>query len=65
MSLYSFVVWIRMKCSQSNQPSLEEGIVISTRLRELLDFKNSQFETLTTEPQTKADDRPDRDELGT
>jgi len=37
MSVHRFFAWIRSKCHSSTQPQLNEGVIISTRLRELRD----------------------------
>jgi hypothetical protein len=41
MSVHRFIAWIRARLRSSAHPDLSEGMIISTRLRELRDVPKS------------------------
>ena len=67
MSLYRLLAWIRAKRRGSPHPQDEAGVVISTRLKELLQVKDPKsVETAST--QTHSEDNQgevNRDRFGT
>lgn len=67
MSVYRFLAWIRAKRAGSTQPELEEGVIISTRLRELRDVtKCNPSETGSTQIESEDDrDKRNHDKFGT
>jgi hypothetical protein len=68
MSLQRLLAWIRRKHVGSSQPRDEAGIVISTRLKELLQDKTPDpIKTTSTESPNNEDDQKqlNRDKFGT
>jgi hypothetical protein len=67
MSLHRLLEWIRAKRRGSTQPQDEPGVVISTRLKELLPVKNLKpIETASTQPESEDDkDQMNCDKFGT
>ncbi len=67
MSMQRLLAWIRMKRRGSTQCQDEPGVVISVRLKELLQVKNPEpVETTSTESPNEDDqDQLNRDKFGT
>lgn len=68
MFLQRLLAWIRMKRRGSTQSQDDAGVVISTRLKELLPVKNPEpVETTFTESPNNEDDRNqlNREKFGT
>ena len=67
MSFHSFFAWIRATCRSSTPLEVEEGVVISTRLRELRSVtKSNPSEKGPTQTQDEDDeDKKNRDKFGT
>jgi hypothetical protein len=67
MSFHSFFAWIRATCRGSTPLEVEEGVVISTRLRELRSVtKCNPSEKSPTQAQDEDDeDKKNRDKFGT
>jgi hypothetical protein len=67
MLLQRLLAWIRTKRRGSTQPQDEPGVVISTRLKELLQVKNPKpVETTSTEsPDEDDQNQLNRDKFGT
>jgi hypothetical protein len=67
MLLQRFLAWIRAKHRSSTEPQLTEGIIISTRLRELRDVtKSNPSETGSTQIERDDDhDTRSHDKFGT
>ena len=67
MSLRRLLAWIGTKRRGSTQPQDEPGVVISTRLKELLQIKDPKpVETTSTESSNEDDENQlNRDKFGT
>ena len=67
MSLRRLFAWIRTKRRGSTPPQDELGVMISTRLKELLQFESPvPAETATLEPHSEDDEnQTNRDRFGT
>jgi len=67
MSLRRLLAWIGTKRHGSTQPQDEPGVVISTRLKELLQVESPKpVETATLEPHSEDDENQmNRDKFGT
>jgi hypothetical protein len=67
MSLHGLPAWIRAKRRGLTHPQADQGIMISKRLKELLDVTNSKpVETASTQPQSEDDqNKTNRDKFGT
>jgi hypothetical protein len=67
MFLQRLLAWIRMKRRGSTQYQDETGVVISTRLKELLQVKNPEpVETTSTESPSEGDENQlNREKFGT
>jgi hypothetical protein len=67
MFLQRLLAWIRMKRRGSTQSQDDPGVVISTRLKELLQVKNPKpVETTSTESPNEDDQNQlNRDKFGT
>jgi len=67
MSLQRLLTWIRTKRRGSTLPEDEPGVVISTRLKELLQIKGPKpVETTSTESPNEDDENQlNRDKFGT
>ena len=67
MFLQRLLAWMRMKRRGSTQSQDDPGVVISTRLRELLQVKNPEpVETTSTESPNEDDQNQlNRDKFGT
>lgn len=67
MSLHQFLAWIRAKRHNLTPIQLEEGIIISTRLKELGNLTNcNPNEKGSTRTQREDDqDKKNRDKFGT
>ena len=67
MSLHGLLAWIRARRGSSTKPPAEPGVVISKRLKELLDVENPKpIETDSTQPEIEDDQDPmNRDKFGT
>ncbi len=67
MSLQRLLAWIRTKRRGSTQSQDDPGVVISARLKELLQVKNPEpVETTSTESPNEDDqDQLNRDKFGT
>ena len=67
MSVRRFFAWIRSKRHSSTQPQLNEGVIISTRLKELRDApKCNPTEIGTAQTQNDGDQgRKNPDKFGT
>jgi hypothetical protein len=67
MFLHRLLAWIRTKRRGSSSPQDEQGVMISTRLRELLQFKKFKpVETASTQPDSDGDqNQVNRDKFGT
>ena len=67
MPVHWFRAWIRAMCRSSVQPQLNEGVIITTRLRELRDVKKrNPNETGPTQAQNEDDqNKKNRDKCGT
>ena len=67
MYLQRLRAWMRMKRRRSTPSQDDTGVVISARLKELLQVKNPQpFETTSTEsPNEDGQDQLNRDKFGT
>jgi hypothetical protein len=58
MSVHRFLAWIRAKRRSVTQPQLSEGVIITTRLRELRDVtKCNSSETGPTQAQNNEGDQ--------
>jgi hypothetical protein len=64
MSLRRLLAWIGTKRRGSTQPQDEPGVVISTRLKELLQVKSPK-PVETTEPREDDKNQMNRDKFGT
>jgi len=67
MSVHRFLEWIRAKRPSSSEPQSKEGVMITTRLRELRDVtKCNPSEKDPTQAQNEDDqDKKNRDKFGT
>jgi len=67
MSLHQFLAWIRAKRRSSTPIQLEEGVIISTRLKELGNLANCDPNEKGSTPTQSEDDqdKKNRDKFGT
>jgi len=66
MSLQRLLAWIKTKRRASTQSPDEPGVVIYTRLKELLQVKNPEpVETTSESPYENDQDQLNRDKFGT
>jgi hypothetical protein len=67
MLVHRFLAWLRAKRRGSSEPQLTEGVIISTRLRELRDVTQcNPSETGSTQSESENDqDKRNHDKFGT
>ena len=67
MLVHRFLAWLRAKRRSSSEPQLSEGVIISTRLKELRDVtKFNPSETGQTQIEGEDDqDKKNHDKFGT
>ena len=67
MLVHRFLAWLRAKRRSSSEPQLMEGVIISTRLRELRDVpKCNPSETGSTQIESEDNqDKRNHDKFGT